>query len=145
MLGVEAPVGNHHNHGQVQYLRMQLQKASGLSKQPVLEPRLGVHLHLQQHHGPICRTGLPRSRPERAIQAMVHRFELSRVRAIKRIARRIQPKRGHCRGIGSTLRRQQQRDQIGRTLKQAIEPVIRFQGPPPGIARLTTKSIVRQY
>ena len=42
-------------------------------------------------------------------------------------------------------RLQQQRDQIGRTLEQAIEPVIRFQAPPPGIARLATKLIVRQY
>ena len=52
MLGVEAPVRHHHNHCQMQHLGMQLQKASGLSKEPVLEPRLGVHLHLQQHHRP---------------------------------------------------------------------------------------------
>jgi hypothetical protein len=52
MLGVEAPLGNHHNHGQVLHLRVQLEKAKALVAQPVLEPRLGVHLHLQQHHRP---------------------------------------------------------------------------------------------
>jgi hypothetical protein len=29
---------------------MELQEAGGLSKQPVLEARLAVHLHLQQRH-----------------------------------------------------------------------------------------------
>ena len=48
----EALVWHHHDHGQVVDLWMQLQKACGLGKQPVLEPRLGVHLHLQQHHRP---------------------------------------------------------------------------------------------
>ena len=33
----------HHNQRQMLHLGMQLQKASGLSKEPVLEPRLGVH------------------------------------------------------------------------------------------------------
>lgn len=47
MLGV---VGNHHNHGQVLHLGVQLEKAKALGAQTVLEPRLGVHLHLQQHH-----------------------------------------------------------------------------------------------
>ena len=35
---LEAPVGNHHNHGQMLHLGMQLQKASGLGKEPVLDP-----------------------------------------------------------------------------------------------------------
>ena len=47
---LEAPVGNHHNHGQVLHLGVQLQEAKALGAQTVLEPRLGVHLHLQQHH-----------------------------------------------------------------------------------------------
>ena len=50
MLGVEPPVRHHHNHGQVQHLAVQLEKAKALGTQTVLEPRPGVHLHLQQHH-----------------------------------------------------------------------------------------------
>ena len=58
MLGVEAPVGNHHDHGQVLHLRVQLEKAKALGTQSVLEPRLGVHLHLQQHHRLLLCAGL---------------------------------------------------------------------------------------
>jgi hypothetical protein len=76
---------------------------------------------------------------------MVCRLELGSLKSIELIPRRIRPERGHCRGACSTRRWQQQRDQIWRTLEQAIEPVIRFQAPPPGIARLATKLIVRQY
>ena len=50
MLGVETPVRHHDHYGQVQHLGMELEKAKALGTQTVLEPRLGVHLHLQQHH-----------------------------------------------------------------------------------------------
>ena len=35
---VETQVRHHHNHGQVLHLGMQLQKASSLGKEPVLDP-----------------------------------------------------------------------------------------------------------
>jgi len=76
---------------------------------------------------------------------MVRRFELWRLKAVEHIARGIRPKGGDCRSIGSTRRRQQQRDQDGRDLEQAIEPVISFQAPLPGTAHLATKSTVHQY
>jgi hypothetical protein len=138
-------VRHHHNHGQVLHLGMELQKAKTLGAQTVLEPRLGVHLHLQQYHRLLGCARFYRARPERPIESMVCRLELWRLKPVERIARRIRPKRGHCRGPYSTCRRQQQCDQVRRALEQAIEPVIRFQGPPPGTARLATKSTVRQY
>jgi hypothetical protein len=42
----------------MQHLGMELQEASRLGKQAVLEPRLGGHLHLQQHHGLVRHAGL---------------------------------------------------------------------------------------
>ena len=47
---LETPVRHHHNHGQVLHLGVELQEASSLGKQPMFEPRLALHLHLQQHH-----------------------------------------------------------------------------------------------
>ena len=87
------------------------------------------------------------ARPERPIEAMVRRFQFRCVKMIERIARRIRPKRGHRGSACSTRRRQQQRDQIGRTLEQAIEPVIRFQGSPSGTAKASNADhlIVHQY
>jgi hypothetical protein len=93
--------------------------------------------HHQKHDGVLRRTGFGRARPERPIESTVCRLELWRLKAVERIARGIRPK-GGC-------TRQQQRDQIRRALGQAIEPVIHFQGPPTGTARLATKSTVRQY
>ena len=95
-------VRHHHNHGQMLHLGMELQKAKTLGAQTVLEPRLGVHLHLQQHHRLLGGARFCRARPEHSIEAMVHRLELRRLKAIKRIAWRIRPERGHC----STRRRQ---------------------------------------
>ena len=52
-------------------------------------------------------------------------------------------------GIGMKHRRQrgspvqEHRDQIRRALKQAIEPVVCFQGPPPGITNRATNPISR--
>jgi hypothetical protein len=54
---------------------MELQEASSLGKQPVLEPRLALHLHLQQHHRLLRRTALAAARPERTIETMVRRFQ----------------------------------------------------------------------
>lgn len=78
---------------------------------------------------------------------MVHRFQFRCVKAIQHITRGIWPDRGHCRRACSTYGRQQQRNQIRRALKEAIEPVVRFQTPPPGIAGLPpppNNSTVRQ-
>ena len=122
---LEAPVRHHHDHRQMQHLGVELQKASGLGKQAVHEPRLGVHLHLQQHHGPIRRTNIPRAGPERPIKTMARRFELRSLKAIELIARRIWPERG---SLSGTMR-QEQGDQIRRTLKEPVEPVIGFQTP----------------
>jgi hypothetical protein len=124
---VEAPVRHQHHHGQVQHLRVQLEEAKALSAQTMLEPRLGVHLHLQQHHGPIRRANVAASGPERPIKAMVRRFELRRLKAIKRIARSVGPQRGS----GRRSLRQQQGNQNRRALEQPVEPVIRFHGSTP--------------
>ena len=86
---LEAPVRHHHDHGQVLHLGVELQKARGLGDQPVLEPRLGVHLHLQQHHRLLRRAGLAAFGPKRPIKAMVRRLELGCLKAVERIARRI--------------------------------------------------------
>ena len=123
MLGVETPVGNHHDHGQVMHLGMELKEASRLSKQPVLEPGFALHLHLQQHHRLLRRAALATARPEGTIEAVVGSLELRRLKAVDRIPRRIRPQAGR----GCTTR-QQQRDQIRRALEQAVKPVIRFHG-----------------
>jgi len=65
---VEAPVWHHNNHGQMQHLGMALQEASRLGKQPVLEPSLGVHLHLQQCHRLLGCSAFTAAWPEHAIK-----------------------------------------------------------------------------
>lgn len=47
---IEAPVWNHHDHGQVLNMGIELEKAKALGAKTVLEPRLGVHLNLKKHH-----------------------------------------------------------------------------------------------
>lgn len=79
--------------------------------------------------------------PKHPIKAMVHRFQFRCVKAIQHITRGIWPERGHCRRACSTYGRQQQRNQIRRALKEAIEPVVRFQGPPPDIASTATAQL----
>ena len=134
---LEVPMWHHHDHSEMLHLWVQLQKARGLSKQPMFEPRFGVHLHLQQQHRPFRRARFCRARPEGSIEAVVRRFQFGSIKAIQRITRRVGPELGQYGGIGSTRRRQQQRDQIWRALKQAIEPVVRFQTPPPDNTRPT--------
>ena len=91
----------------------------------MFKPRLGVHLHLKQHHWVLRGAGLAAFGPKGPIKTMVSCFELRRVKSIERIARRIRPERGKRR---RTLR-QQQGDQIRRALEQPVEPVIGFQSP----------------
>ena len=55
---LEAPVRHHHHHGQMQHLGVELHKARCLRPQSVLEPSLGVHLNLQQHHRLLLCAGL---------------------------------------------------------------------------------------
>jgi hypothetical protein len=38
---------------------MELEKAKALGAKAMLEPRLGVHLHLQQHHRPLGGSRFP--------------------------------------------------------------------------------------
>ena len=80
------------------HLRVELEKAKALGPQPVLEPRLGVHLHLQQHHRLLRRTRIPRAGPERPIETMVGSFQLWRLKTVERIARRIWPQAGSLSG-----------------------------------------------
>jgi hypothetical protein len=87
----------------------------------VLEPLRALHLHLQQHHR-LLSASLVTPRPERTIQAVIHRFELWGLKSVDGITRRIRPK------TGRSSARQQQSDQIRRALEQAIEPVVRFHG-----------------
>ena len=87
-----------HHHGQMQHLRVELEKAGGLGKEPVLEPTLAMHLHLQQHHGPLSSAHFGRTWPERPIEAMVRRFELGGFKAVQRITGSIGTERGRCKG-----------------------------------------------
>jgi len=131
----EALVLNHHDHGQMEYLGMELQKAEGLSSEPVLELGSGLHLHLEQHHRLLRCADLATPRPEHAIEAVIHRLELRSLKAVERIPRRISPQAGR-----RCITRQQQRDQIRRALKQAVEPVIRFQSSPSGTTEPSKQS-----
>jgi len=85
----ETLVRHHHNHRQVLHLGVELEKAKALSAQAVLEPRLGVHLDLQQHHLPLRGVGFRASGLKSAIEAMVGCFEFGRVpvRGVKPEAR----------------------------------------------------------
>lgn len=74
---------HHHNHSEMLHLWMLLQKANGLSKQPVFEPMFGVYLHLKQHHQLLLLAGFRGMRREHPIEAMVHRFEFRRVVAAR--------------------------------------------------------------
>ena len=121
----------------MQHLGVELEKASGLSKQTVLEPRLGVHLHLEKHHWVLRGAGLTAFGPKGPIKTMVSCFEFRRVKSIERIPRRIGPERGNWR----TRRRQQQRDQIRRALEQPVKPVIGFQASPSGTAQPSNPTI----
>jgi len=78
MIGVETPVRHHHNHGEMLHLGMELKKAKALGAQTLLEPRLGVHLHLQHHHRLLGGAHFCRARPERPIETMVRRFQFRR-------------------------------------------------------------------
>ena len=71
---LETPVRHHHHHGQMQHLGVELEKASGLSKQTVLEPRLAVHLHLEKHRRLFWCALVSRARPKRTIKTMVCGF-----------------------------------------------------------------------
>ncbi len=88
---LEAPMRHQHDHGQVQHMRMQLQKVKAMGAKTVLEPRLGVHLHLQQHDRLFRCAPFRRARPEDPIEAMVCGFKFRRLEAIERISRGIGP------------------------------------------------------
>ena len=75
---VETQVRHDDHHSQVFHPGVELEKAKALSTEPMREPRLAVHLHLQQHHRLLRRAGLVGLRPERAIETMVHRLEFRR-------------------------------------------------------------------
>ncbi len=83
---IEVAVRHHHDHREVLHLRVQLQKSEGLGIQPMLEPRLAVHLLLQQHHWTLRRAGFTAPWPEHAIEAVVQRLEFGGIKAIQRIA-----------------------------------------------------------
>ncbi len=108
------PTVRHHNHHlQVLHLRVQVEEASRLGKQPVLEPSLALHLHLEQHHRLLGCTELAASWPEHAIEPVIDRLQLRCLKAIQLIAGSVGPK------AGRSPTRQQQRDQIRRALEQA--------------------------
>ena len=82
-------MGHYNHYLQVLHLGVQLQKAEALSCKPVPEPNLGLHLHFEQHHRLLSGAALIAARPEHAVEAVIHRFEFWRVKAIQRIARGI--------------------------------------------------------
>ena len=67
-------VWHHHHHGQMQHLGVELEKTKALGAKAMLEPRLAVHLHLQQHHRLLRRARLAISGPKGPIKAMVCGF-----------------------------------------------------------------------
>jgi hypothetical protein len=126
----------------MEHLRVELEKAKDLGAKAVLEPRLAVHLHFQQHYRLLWRAGLAVFGPKSPVKAMVRRLELGCLKPIERIARRTRPELRSRR----RTRRQQQRDQIRRALKQPVEPVIGFQGSPACAKQQlgTTKTLHRE-
>jgi hypothetical protein len=54
----------------MQHLGMELEKAKALSAEAVLEPHLGVHLHLEQHHRLLRGAGLAAFGPKGPIKAI---------------------------------------------------------------------------
>ncbi len=60
----------------------------------MLEPQPALHLHFQQRHRLLGGSVLVAPRPKHSIEVVVHRFELRRIKAVERIARRIRPKTG---------------------------------------------------
>ena len=65
---------HHHDHSQMQHLGVELQKTKALSAEAVFKPRLGVHLHLKQHHWVLRGAGLAAFGPKGPIKAMVCGF-----------------------------------------------------------------------
>ena len=64
----EPAVGSDHHHRPVLHSGMVLQKAVGLCRQAVVEARIRVHLHFQEHHRKLGQ-GLP-ARPVAAVDVM---------------------------------------------------------------------------
>ena len=56
------------------HLRVELEKAKALGAKAVFKPRLGVHLHLKQHHWVLRGAGLTAFGPKGPIKAMVCGF-----------------------------------------------------------------------
>ena len=75
---------------------------------------------------------------------MVHHFELRRFKAVERIAGSAPAEAGHWNNGHGARRLQQQHDRVRRALKQAVEPVIRFQAPPLTSLALQRDPITRQ-
>ena len=62
---VETPVRHDDHHSQMFHLGVELQKAKALSAEAMREPRLAVHLHLEQHNRLLWRALVSQARPKR--------------------------------------------------------------------------------
>ena len=58
------------HHLKVLHLGVSLDKAGGFGPEPVLEPRLGLHLHLKQHHRLLRCAAFAAARAEGTIEAV---------------------------------------------------------------------------
>ena len=87
---VDPLVWRDHHHLQVLHLRMLLKEPAALRCQAVLEARIGVHLHLQQHHWELLAAGFGAAgalaRPEHAVEAMAQLFELEGFKSVEAVA-----------------------------------------------------------
>ncbi len=79
------------HHRPVLNLGVLLLKAVGLCRQAVVEARIRVHLHLQEHHRKLGAAGFPAAcalpGPENAIEAVAQLLELQCLKALQAIAR----------------------------------------------------------
>jgi len=122
-------VGCDHHHLQMLDPRVLLQKPVRLRCQAVVEARIWVHLHLQQHHGELraARFGAAGALPgpEHTIEVVAQLFELWCFKPIEAIAGilRIQTP-AEC---ATTSIRQQCADQVGGALKNAVVSAVGVQ------------------
>jgi hypothetical protein len=115
-----------HQHRPVLHLGLLLQKPIGLCCQAVVEARIGVHLHLQEHYRELRTAGFGAARalarPQNPSEAVAELFDLKGLKAVEPIARStwVEVQRGD-RGIRT---RQEDADQVGGALENPLVPAV---------------------
>ena len=82
-------MGRDDHHRPVLNLGVLLQKAVGLCRQAVVEARIRVHLHLQEHHRKLGAAGFPTActppRPEDTIKTVAQLFDFEGLKAVEAV------------------------------------------------------------